>query len=154
IDMLELQRLRRLANARDSECIFAPRLRGPPGPKHVHAPKHRRRPNGRHRAGRSAGKYDKGRDHIPGVRWRFSRKQARIHGFDWTGKIDKGIEDMKSRARYPRSRRLVRIIAPAAGDARAVLVGKMSFDVENVAEHTLIHQPLELSHRREAALVI
>ena len=61
---------------------------------------------------------------------------------------------MQPRAGHAAARRLARVVAPAAFDARAVLVGEMAFDVQHVAERAGGNDVLELEHGGEGALAV
>ena len=61
---------------------------------------------------------------------------------------------MQAGARHAPAGCLPRVVAPATGDARAVLVAEMPLDMQDVAEDAVSNGPLELAHRRKAPLVV
>ena len=65
-----------------------------------------------------------------------------------------GVEDVQAGATHPTRRRLSHIVAPAAGNARAVLVTEMALDVENIAERAIRDGLPQLAHRGKTTLVV
>src|SRR5205823_2682837 len=57
-------------------------------------------------------------------------------------------------ARHARAGCLPRVVAPATGDTRAVLVAEMSLDMQDVAEDAVSNAMPQLAHRRKAPLVV
>ena len=154
VDRRKCFRLWLIAELGDGEHGFIARFRPAYAAEDVHAPEHRRGANRRQQAGRATGELHQCRAGVARIGRRLLRIKPRIHRGDRPAQTDQGVDHMQPGAGHAAAGRFARVVAPAAFHPRRVLVGEMAFDVQHLADRAAGHHPLELAHRREAALIV
>ena len=154
VDVLVSALLRRLADVAHAHHVLVARLGETLRPEDMDAPERHRGADRRHQAGGAAGELGQHRDHVARIGRRLRRERFCIDAADRPSQVDERVEHVQPRAGHAETRRLARIVAPAARNAGRMVVGEMPLDMQDLAERAAVHQRLQFAHRREAALVV
>ena len=144
--------LRRLPNKPDRDRGFVARLGPAFGAEHMHAPIGGRGAHGRKLPGGAAFELHQHGGGVARIGRRLVREQP---GVDLARSGRPRLTSASIRCRpapvRPPPGDFARIVAPAAGHARRMLVAEMRLDMQHLAERPVRHEALQFEHRRQSS---